>query len=623
MRCKYLLLFSLLLWPTQLAAQRGTPASEITVLASGQPQPRHLTGTTVDIVTAAELERSQDPDVAALLERFPGVTLTRNGGPGGFTGISVRGAPSEQLLVIVDGVRVADPASPGGGFDFGNLLLGNLARIELQRSSNSTIWGSDAIGGVVLLETGGEGAASGIVEYGARDTLHAVTAVTLRRGSSFLNLGGGHFQTEGFSAAAAGTEPDGFRQDEVSGRGRLELARGFGLFASGRYADGRAEIDGFPAPTFELADTAEYQDTRQGSGAAGLAYERGKLAVIATGSFARTERENFDPAAGAGPTFSGRGDSRRIELRGRWGDLFESAAGPVVQFGAEREWSRYRTLCDGGSGTATNGAYAQLGWNAARWHVAAGLRRDEHRDFGGQWSFGADGAAELGRVRLSASYGEGFKSPTLFQLRSDFGNALLRPERSRGFEVGAKFRAAALELGLTAFRRDTYNLINFVSCFAQSTGICAQRPFGTYDNLGRTRAQGVEASVAAHPRRDLALRAAYTYLDATDRTPGSATYGAVLARRPHHTLSAAAEWAAIAGVRLGADLRWVSDRFDDAANGIPLESYAVVGLRGEWDAGGMFTLFGRIENAFDKSYQTAAGYASARRGVFVGVRGRQ
>src|SRR5690606_12599090 len=125
------------------------------------------TGQPVTIIGRTEIEAVQGHDVTRALERVPGVTLSRNGPPGAFTGVRVRGAEAEQLLVILDGVRVSDPAAPGGGFDFANLGAGNLAKIDLMRGSNSTIWGSDAIGGVLVASTKAESGIAGSAEYGA------------------------------------------------------------------------------------------------------------------------------------------------------------------------------------------------------------------------------------------------------------------------------------------------------------------------------------------------------------------------------------------------------------------------------------------------------------------------
>ncbi|HSG34453.1 MAG TPA: TonB-dependent receptor plug domain-containing protein, partial [Sphingomonadaceae bacterium] len=130
-------------------------ATYLTVVASGDEARIDSFGQAVSIIGETEIREVQGGDIVRVLERMPGVTLARNGGPGSFTGLRVRGAEAEQLLVLVDGVAVADSASPGNGFDFGNLLPGGIGKLELLRSSNSTIWGSQAIGGVLAVESGG------------------------------------------------------------------------------------------------------------------------------------------------------------------------------------------------------------------------------------------------------------------------------------------------------------------------------------------------------------------------------------------------------------------------------------------------------------------------------------
>src|SRR4029079_2668676 len=140
------------------------------------------TGQSVTVFDMDTVEEVQGADLGRLLERAPGISLSRNGGPGNFTAVRVRGAEGEQLLVLIDGVRVADTASPGGGFDFGNLLMGNLAKVELQRSSNSTIWGSQALGGVLAATTGGGNWNSASLEYGTHDSAYGTVAIELENG---------------------------------------------------------------------------------------------------------------------------------------------------------------------------------------------------------------------------------------------------------------------------------------------------------------------------------------------------------------------------------------------------------------------------------------------------------
>jgi vitamin B12 transporter len=596
--------------------------TESTVTATGSPTEVVETGQPVTVIGRDEIDAVQGADLTRVLARAPGVSVSRNGAPGSFTGVRVRGAEAEQLLVLIDGVRVSDPAAPGGGFDFANLLTGNVAKIDLLRSSNSTIWGSDAIGGVLAISTRGETGLRGSAEYGARDTAFATVSGGVGGDRGFVGGSVSRFRTDGFSSAVDGSEADGFAQWDAGAQGRLVLAPGLTAFARGRYATGRVDLDGFPAPDFALADTGETQRTRQWSGAAGAIYDRPDLRLTAAYSVAETVRRAFDPAFGLAPTFTSHGHSDRVDASGEW----RPTGALRVNFGGDYERARFETLFDAAQRTHAEGVYAQLGVESGGLSAHAGARRDDHARFGGATSFGADLSYALTpELRLRASVGEGFKAPTLFQLLSDFGNAALRPERSTSVDVALAWRQrnAMPYASATLFRRDSDNLIDFVSCFGSANGICTNRPFGTYDNVGRVRAQGVEIEAGAEVLPGLSARFAYTLSDTENRTPESPNRGNTLARRPRHTLSLGGEWQVVqSGPTLGADLRWASKSFDDAANLVPLRSYVVLDLTARWPVSERVELFGRIENAADERYQTAAGYGSAPRGAFVGARMR-
>ena len=590
--------------------------AQITVTATGTRGNVDATGQAVTVLTEAEIEAVQGADLTRVLERVPGVAFTRTGGLGAQTAVRIRGAEGGQTLAILDGVRIADPASPSGGFDFGSLTALELDKLEILRGSNSTIWGSDAIGGVIVASTLTDDAVRASLEYGSRQTLSAAASGGVAdRDTGFLGLGGSYVRSDGFSAAADGTEADGFEQFAVQAHGRLYLSEAFELFARSRYAESDLDIDGFPAPAFRLADTLDTQDTRQWSGAAGATYDGGPLFVTAAYSFADTTRDNRD-AAGT-PTFGSEGRSDRVALRGEWRPF-----GPtLVHFGGEHEWTRYETQFDSGDSTRILGAYLQGGveWRGIAAHV--GARIDDHADFGSEVSFGADASYRLTpELRLRASIGEGFKAPSLFQLLSDFGNQALRPETSTSFDLGVSWGERALaEAGLyaavTLYRRDTDDLIDFVSCFGQAGGICTDRPFGTYDNVAETRAQGVEAEVWGSPGEGVLLGAVYTLTDAEDRATGRQ-----LARRPRHTALLTAEFSAFQAGSIALDYRIVSDSFDDAAGQLRLDGYEVLTLRGAIGVTETVELFGRIENLLDAQYQTVAGYGTAGTSAHIGAR---
>ena len=595
-------------------------ADQITVVATGSPQRIDQTGQPITVLTAADLARLQGPDITRALEQVPGLTLSRNGGPGAFTGVRLRGSDSEQVLVLVDGVRVEDVSAPGAGFDFGTLTTGGIERIDVLRGSNSVTWGSAALGGVIAIQTRELNGIEAVTEGGSRGSFAGDAAAGLAGDTYALSLTGGYMTTDGVSAAATGTERDGARQWRLGGKGRLDLLPGLSIVANARYADTRTEIDGFPAPAFTFADTPEYQTTRQLSGRVGLRWQGDGLTLNTGFALAETKRDYYDPTFGTAPSYGYTGRSHRADLTAR----VQLPANFALDFGADSEWTRYSGTFDAQQSARLTSGHAMLGWYTDAVSLAAGLRPDDHSRFGNATTLGANGTVKLTpNLRLRASYGEGFKAPTLFQLLSDYGNTALRPERSRSYDAGLEFKSDTVTAAITVYRRDSRNLIAYVSCFGQSTGICTNRPFGTYDNIGRARAEGAEAELTLKPVPAFTLRSLYTYTRARNITPGSAQFGLDLARRPAHALTLSGDYETpLAGLALGADLRLVSGSFDNAANTVRLPGGPVATFRASLPVHDRYTLFARLGNAFNTRLPTAAGYSALGRGAFAGLRVR-
>lgn len=625
---KYLLSVSVLAFAAPAVAQEGekivlTPLLRddlITVIATGSETPLSKTGQPVTVITADEIQSIQGPDITRVLERVPGLTITRNGGPGSFTGVRLRGSDAEQVLVLVDGVRLEDVSAPSGGFDFGTLTPGGVERIDVLRGSNSIVWGSAAIGGVIAVQSRDLNGIEASAELGANDSYLADAAAGIASDFGALTLNGGYSRSDGVSAAAVGTEPDGFRQWRVGGRGRINLSQDLAIVATARYADTRTDIDGFAPPTYSFGDTPEYQDTRQASGRVGLRYTGSDLTLNTGFAISDTKRDYYDPTFGTDPSYGYKGRSERVDLTGR----VNLPADFTLDFGGDSEWTRFSSTFDAQAKANLTSGHALLGWSSDRASLAAGVRVDDHSRFGTAWTFGANGSFSLtSDLRLRASYGEGFKAPTLYQLLSNYGNAALNPERSKSYDAGLEWGVphGQLHAAVTVFRRDSRNLITFVSC--ASLNACATRPFGLYDNVGLARAQGVEAELGARPTDTLHLQAAYTYLETENRTRGTANFGKDLARRPAHALTLSSDWTTpLAGLILGADLRLVGDSFDNASNTRRLDGYALTTVRASFPLTEKVELYGRVENVFDVNYQTVADYGTWGRSAYIGIRAK-
>lgn len=606
----------------------AAPDDLIVVTASRTPERLSAVGQSVTVIGAEELQRRQAYSVVEALRLVPGVAFSRNGGAGTATAVYIRGAETDQTVALIDGVKVNDPAAVGGGFNFGPLLTGNLERIELLRGPASVVWGSQAIGGVVHLitQTPGETLAGNVRgELGWRNSAELVGNISGRAGPLAASLGAGWFRSDGVSAfneVRGGRERDGFENIGANGRLSLALDANVDLEARAFFAKARTDIDGFPAPLFALADTADVAKSTQFVGYAGANVRLFEGRLTNRFGYAHTiidreDRNRDNPLSG----FDALGRTQRFEYQG----VLSLGRGRLV-FGAEREQSRLFNQSRGGvplrARARIDSLYLQVNLTPLDGvDLGAGVRHDDHDQFGGSTIVSASASLSPngGATRLRASYAEGFKAPSLFQLFSSFGNPGLAPEQSASLDAGLTQRLLGdgVEVSATWFRRLTRNQIDFVSCFNNPAAFCAGRPFGTYDNIRRTRGEGVELAMTLRPVAGLTAVAGYTFLDAINRDNGRQ-----LARRPRNTAQVSLDAELGAGFSLGGNIQIVDARFDDPANARRLPGYVLADLRASWALNERLELYGRIENLFDERYETVFLYGTPGRSAFVGVRAR-
>ncbi|KQM76185.1 TonB-dependent receptor [Sphingomonas sp. Leaf22] len=603
---------------------------EIVVTANREARPVDTVGQAITVLDLTTIEQRQAVVVSDLLRQTPGVTVTRNGGIGTTTSVNIRGADSDQTVALIDGVKLNDPSSPGGGFNFGNLLIGNIARIEVLRGAQSVLWGSQAIGGVVNLITRqptddlsinvrGEGGSFG--------TGQGFANISGKAGPVSASIGGGFLTTDGISAYAPGREKDGYRSYGANGSVSVALADSVSVDVRGFYSNGRTEIDGFPAPSFSFGDTREYGDAEQWTGYTGLnaALFDGRFRNRVGYAHTSSNRTNTDPDGTPTETFRGKGRNDRIDYQGS----FDVTDAVFATFGVEREVSRFTTSSFGGP-TATGrarllGVYGQLAVTPIEnLTLTGGVRHDDHNVFGGATVFSGSGvwSPNAGSTVFRASYSEGFKAPTLFQLQSEYGNAALTPERSQGWDAGITQRGlnGAVEASATWFDRTSKDLIAFVSCFGVTTGVCVGKPNGTYDNIARAEAKGVEVALKLRPVEAFTVVAAYTWLDAENRSAGTANFGRKLARRPADSLTVNADYRWAFGLGVGATVTMIGDSFDNASNARRLDGYVLTDLRASFPVTERIDVYGRVENLFDERYQTIFQYGTPGRAAYGGVR---
>ena len=600
--------------PTPVFAQAAD--DDIVVTASGFEQPRSETGQAIEIVGRARLEQLQSATIAQVLQTVPGVSVATRGGLGGQTSAFIRGGSSAQTLVLIDGVRINDLTSPNGAFDFGALMTGNIGRVEILRGPNSVIWGSQAIGGVVNVQSiapvdGFEGRLG--AEFGGYDTKRLNANIAGTKGVFEGSVGGAFVKSAGISALAGGTERDGYANATGNARLKVNISDSFTLDFRSYY--NRAKV--------------EY-DSEFGVGANGLPVSRNRQFVGYVGAqfdmldgrfhnriaYTRTDlrRIGTDPIVFSFNNFNVRGAIDRMEYHTAF-DLNEAL---TLVAGLEYERTFASTSFEGAApDIARNDVVSGFGQIIVRpvngLTLTAGVRHDAYSDYGGQTTLGGNLAftPNEGRTMFRATYAEGFRAPTLTEGQPPYGNTDLKPETARNFDLGVEhqFLGNKAQIFATYFNRRSNDLIAFSSVTGQS------------ENIEKVTAKGLEAGVTLSPFDNLNIQASYTLVDAINRSAG-ANFGKRQTLRPQHNASLTADWQTPFGLSVGSSVYWVGDSFDDAANNLRLNGYALFGLRASMPLTDTLELYSRIENLFDAHYTVVAGYNSFGRNATMGVRAK-
>lgn len=543
---------------------------------------------------------------ADILADVPGLSVVRSGAFSGPAHVRIRGAHPGKTLVLVDGAVANDAADIDGAFDFTGFDLGDVERIEVLSGPQSSLWGSSAIGGVISFTTRELDGIRAEAEAGSFDTLRGRLAGGIANERYAVGAFISHFDTNGISAAdeADGNpEADGARITTIGANGRYSFSPGVTLEGRVRYNQTDADIDGFPAPTYALADTDDSISREQWSGFARLTVQALGLEHQFSVSASDLTRETFSDFPSVFEA------DRQVY---RWQASGDSAEGRVTYaFGAEHEDS---------TGALSSGITEELSMTSVfatarfdlsdRFSLTGGLRHDDTDDFGDATTGRLSAAYELGGgFILSGAWGTGFKAPTVSQAVCDFCWSAapypqLRPERADGYEAALGWRSddGRLEGRVTVYRLDIQDQI-----------IWFNAPGGDmyYANVDQTRTDGVELEGRAALPAGFDLNVAYAWTDAVDASDGSR-----LLRTPEHSGSVTLGWT---GERLSGalTLRGESDQQD---SGGVRDSFVTANLNAAWAVNDSISLTARVENLADKHYQQVLGYGEPGRSGYVGIR---
>jgi vitamin B12 transporter len=568
----------------------------VTVTAQRHAQTTDEALASVTVITRADIERSQAPDLIDLLARQAGVDVARTGGPGAQSTVFLRGANSAQTLYLVDGIRVNSTGQ--GVFDLAHLPLEAVERIEIVRGPRAALWGSDAIGGVIHVITRDPGARSLSVHAGGQGRVGASAQLGLAGDAGSLGVAFGAEDVDGFNS----TTPDNFSFDpDRDGYARQHASLG-GRFALGerhalslRTLATRAKVD-FDQGRTEADNTSGALTLAGALGAGGADYSvalgeaREDLATAAFGSAFESRRRSLDAMLGLPLGGSARLQAG-VNLQREDGTSLSSFSGTVF----ERSRDNHAGFV---AASARAGAHA----------FEAAVRHDDNDQFGTATS----GSAAWGWTfaegwKARASWAEGFRAPTFNELYSPgfgglfAGNPALRPEASRSTELGLEWTpAAGHQLDLAAYRTRVRDLVAFSGPLFQAI------------NINRAEVDGAELGYAwtAGAWR---LEGQLTW-----QQPIDADTGRRLLRRADRKAGLAVDYAFANGVALGLEGQAASERQDFDG---PLAGYGLLHARVALPLGRSdWRLEARVENLLDRDYTLASGYATPGRTALLRLR---
>jgi len=573
------------------------------VVVTAARSPQLLSDLIADVtyIGPDEIARAGAQSLAELLQRQPGVQIVVNGPPGSTSGAFLRGANTNQTLVLIDGLRVGSSSS--GTPPLEAIPLDLIDHIEILRGPAASLYGADAIGGVIQVFTRSAGkglAANATAGYGTYATSLVSGGASGTVDPWRLVVQAGHRQSAGFNAIwnpanfSYNPDRDGYTDDSVNASVSYAFAPQQTLAA--QFLKSRLNTQFDAGPDFDDRTFTNVETYGVAS--------RNRLASFWTSILeAGASRDDSTSQTSFGPS---RFDT--LQRQYSWQNDFTLPLGALSVAAIRRE---ERLDTDAGFAVTSRDTNAIVGvyqLQEGPSALQANLRHDQSSQYGGVTS-GAIAYAYtiIPGLRASASYGTGFKAPTFNDLYfPGFSNPDLQPETARNFEAALRYASRELTAGVVAYHNRVRNLIVF-ECDTQFN--CAPQNVANATLEGVTlEFQGVFASTGVKASLDLSR-------------PYDAATGTLLPRRARY-YGALEATQTLGPLQLGVQLAASSARYDDAANTRRMGGYAIVNFTAEYVLAPSWTLFALVGNAFDKNYELAADYNTARANVFAGARYR-
>jgi vitamin B12 transporter len=609
------------------APQPGASAAAVPVVVSptATVTPAGQIASSLTVVTAQDIATQQYRTLPDALNTVPGLNVVQTGGPGGQTSVFMRGTNANHTKVLIDGIDVSDPSNPTGAFDFAHLLTSDIQQLEILRGPQSGLYGSDAIGGVISIITqkgDGPPRATASIETGSFGTLNETVGLSGSQDNFNYAFNVAHLRATDIPVTplqllAPGQQANGNHYDNMtySTKFGVDVNESWSLNTVVRYTDATLLFTGDNFNTFpstpEAAQSGHSVQELFAREEAVWSLFDGRVKNYFGVNYANNRSYDIAPGDPAATVTTG----ERIKYD--WHAVTELVTGNKFIVGLEDQTDHIDTT----GFSADNGnraGYVELQSEfAKRFFLVANVRDDINDQFGEHATYRIAPSVILPftDTKLKASYGTGFKAPTLSELYQNFpdfnffSNPNLKPEESVGYDLGFEqpLFNDRVRFGSTYFHNNITNLIN------------ENATFTSYTNVGFATTEGTENFVSAKITERLVVRADYTFTRAVDDSTG-----VQLLRRPKEKWSTTATWQPIDPLTLSATVLHVSSFLDVSRDGLETNLYApgytIVNLTGDYKINDQLRIFGRVDNLFNLHYQNPTGFLEPGLGVFGGIR---